>query len=363
MFLIIALLGCGGSGGITSDPDVASRVLALEPHSLSQCEPLEFPEIQSICRVTVAARSAASGDARGAMLACTAIDEGLWREECHFRAGEELGRLGNVERSLEHCALAGEYARNCVTHSAWGMPAVEGLDSRSSNALQEVERFGTSAQIILGRAGEGVTGEGVDVLLSRAWFNLYFGSGVADPSVAKEATGIHANHAMTAWALEAVRLLAPDGLAVSPDIISRVSSAWHGNEPFPEGYKKLHRRVGRYSSPIVPDDARTHEHVGTFGGGIRLVGDNDEDELLIATLEALYFREGTPPEIFEPFLSYSSDKVRWTAGKLYALSAGQGDEMVHGLLESDDRVFSNYVWQALVKQGAIAEEEASEGQE
>jgi hypothetical protein len=362
MFLFFTILGCVG-GGIASDPEVASRVLALEPHSLSQCEPIEFPEIQSICRVSVAARSAASGDDRGAMLACLAIDEGLWREECHFRAGEELGRLGNVERSLEHCAMAGEYARNCVTHAAWGMPAVEGLNSRSDNALSEIERFGVSVQIILGRAGEGVSGEGTDVLLARAWFNLYLGSGAADPRVAKESTGIHKNHAMTAWALEAVRLLAPDGLEVDSRTISRVTRAWHGRDPVPEGYEKLHRRVGRYSSPIVPDDARIHQHVGTFGGGVRLVGDTDEDELLIAILEALYFREGTLPDVFEPYLTHSSNKVRWTAGKLFALSAGQGDDRVNGLLESDDRLFSNYIWQALVKHGAATEEDSTEARE
>ena len=251
MILFLALFGCGG-GGVALDPDVASRVLSLEPHSLSQCEPIEFPEIQSICRVSVAARSAASGDDRGAMLACSAMDEGMWKEECHFRAGEELGRLGNVERSLEHCALAGEYARNCVTHAAWGMPAIEGLNSRSENALQEIERFGSSAQIILGRAGEGVSGEGLDVLLARAWFNLYLGSGVADPEVAREAVGLHGSHAMTSWALEAVRLLAPDGSIVPTNIVSMVSRAWHGRDSVPEGYEKLHRRVGRYSSPILP---------------------------------------------------------------------------------------------------------------
>jgi hypothetical protein len=362
MILFLALFGCGG-GGVALDPDVASRVLSLEPHSLSQCEPIEFPEIQSICRVSVAARAAASGDDRGAMLACSAMDEGMWKEECHFRAGEELGRLGNVERSLEHCALAGEYARNCVTHAAWGMPAIEGLNSRSENALQEIERFGSSAQIILGRAGEGVSGEGLDVLLARAWFNLYLGSGVADPEVAREAVGLHGSHAMTSWALEAVRLLAPDGSVVPSNIVSMVSRAWHGRDSVPEGYEKLHRRVGRYSSPILPDDARVHEHVATFGGGVRLVGDNEEDELLIATLEALYFREGTPPELFGPYLTHASDKVRWTAGKLFALSAGQGDDRVNELLESDDRVFSNYVWQALVKQGARIGEESGEDQE
>jgi hypothetical protein len=206
-------------------------------------------------------------------------------------------------------------------------------------------------------------GEGIDVLLSRAWFNLYLGSGVADPRVAKEATGLHRNHAMTAWALEAVRLLAPDGVAVSPSITSLVSRAWYGRDPVPEGYEKLHRRVGRYSSPIVPGDASIHQHVGTFGGGVRLVGDTDEDELLIAILEALYFREGTPPEVFEPYLTHSSNKVRWTAGKLFALAAGQGDDRVNGLLESDDRVLSNYIWQALVKQGALADEGSTGAQE
>ena len=48
--------------------------------------------------------------------------EGTWRDECHFRAGEELGRAGHTIPGLRHCGQAGRFARNCITHTVWRLP-------------------------------------------------------------------------------------------------------------------------------------------------------------------------------------------------------------------------------------------------
>lgn len=80
-----------------------------------------------------------------------------------------------------------------------------------------------------------------------------------------------------------------------------------------------------------------------------MVGESANEDIVIASLEALFFRETTTAESFRPFLTDKRNRVRWTAGKLFALAAGQGDDDVNAILEGDDQVLSTYVWAALVK--------------
>ena len=289
------------------------------------------------------------GDDQGAWDACMSVDEGLWREECHFRAGEELGRSGRLDRALGHCARAGQFSRNCVTHTGWSMPPNRALDPLSENVLTTMSELESRASIVLAEAPQGVLAEGLDVILSRAWFNLYYGSGIADPKVAREATGDHAPHARTAFALEAVRLIAPWEEDAPTDTVKRVLAVWKGKTEGLKGKALGERRLGRYVTPIVPEDVRDLRHVATFGGGFRMVGETLDEDIVIAVLEALFFRETTKADIFRPYLKDKRDRVRWTAGKLFALSAGQGDDAVNAILEGEDQVLSTYVWQALVK--------------
>jgi hypothetical protein len=189
----------------------------------------------------------------------------------------------------------------------------------------------------------------MDVILSRSWFNLYYGMGIADPRVAREASGDHAPHARTAFALEAVRLIAPWNKAAPKDTVKQVLALWKGQKKPLKGQPLGDRRLGRYVTPIVPEDVRGFRHVATFGGGFRMVGESPEEDMVIASLEALFFRETTTADSFRPFLKDKRDRVRWTAGKLFALAAGQGDDAVNAILEGEDQVLATYVWQALVK--------------
>jgi hypothetical protein len=79
--------------------------------------------------------------------------------------------------------------------------------------------------------------------------------------------------------------------------------------------------VGRHTSPIVAEGLRTRRHAATFGGGVRLVGDNVEEDLTVAVIEALFFNEGTPPEAFAASHEDPRLTVRLTAWKLWGLTA------------------------------------------
>ncbi|MEY3212078.1 MAG: hypothetical protein RIT28_2559 [Pseudomonadota bacterium] len=312
--LLMALGGCGAESPV----DPAGDGLRAGG-SLASCAEVAFAELAIPCRVGVAAEAGKAGDIALAEEACALVPDGLWREECHFRAGEELGKAGYTDRALRFCARAGDFARNCVTHAAWGLPPEPGLSpadpSRALAALDEQLNIYTAG---LNGAAPGVQGEGVDILLSRAWFNLYVGSGSADPAAARGAEGEHGPHARTAWALEFVRLanLPPD------QAVEAALAVWRGESPVPTGAAlPPGPKVGRHTSPIVAEGVRAQRHAATFGGGVRLVGESVEEDLTVAVIEALFFNEGTLPPAFVAYQDDPRLTVRLTAWKLWGLTA------------------------------------------
>ena len=102
MIALLWILGCGAEA---PSVNVAQEALAVDPAQLSDCEAIEFAELRTTCQVSSAAHAAAMGDDQGAWDACMTIEEGLWREECHFRAGEELGRAGRVIKGWDESLL------------------------------------------------------------------------------------------------------------------------------------------------------------------------------------------------------------------------------------------------------------------
>lgn len=312
--VLLSLWGCGEPAPV----DPAGDALRAGG-SLSSCAEVAFAELAIPCRVGVAAEAGKAGDVAVAEEACGLVPEGLWREECHFRAGEELGKAGHTDRALRFCARAGDFARNCVTHAAWGLPPEPGLSpAEPSRALAALdEQLGVFTTGLAG-AAPGVQGEGVDILLSRAWFNLYLGSGSADPAAARGAEGEHAHHARTAFALELVRL----GGAPPEQAVELALRVWRGEAPAPTGAAlPPGPKVGRHTSPIVAEALRARRHAATFGGGVRLVGDNVEEDVTIAVIEALFYQETTPPAVFAAYRDDPRLTVRLTAWKLWGLTA------------------------------------------
>lgn len=299
--MIWALLACG-----SPEPVLEA------PATLEGCATLTLESLQTTCYVQTAADAGRTGDDATARAACLLTPEGTWRDECHFRAGEELGRAGFTDLSLRHCAEAGKFARNCVTHAAWGLPPDPALTS-DGEAQAAMLEFAQVVSTALEGAPEGVGPEALDTLMSRAWFNLYVGSGVADPAPTRGLEDWQAAQARTAWAIEAARIseLGPDELVAAYE-----SGTVLRGEPLAER-KNV---VGRYASPILPAEVERKPHTGTFGGGARLRAADPAVDIRIAVLEGLFFDEGTSPALFRTQLDSELPEVRWTAAKLTALT-------------------------------------------
>lgn len=309
--MIWLLLACGGQ---TAEQAVAGLV---SDGSLAACQDMALVSAQTTCWVTAAAHAAGEGDVDSAEAACANLD-GRWADECHFRAGEELGRAGFTDPALRQCAQAGDFSRNCVTHAAWGLPRTDLSPAQPARVGPAMDEFAAVVTGALTTAPDGVQGEALDTLLSRSWFNLYVGSGVADPTAARAADADWAAHARTAWAIEASRLV-----PLGDDPLADVVAIWNGAEP-PVGERLERVEPGRYTQPLLPSGMESHPHTQTYGGGIRLVLDDPDQDLRVAVLEGLFWRHDVPASAFEPYLADPQDAVRWTAWKLYGLTGGQG---------------------------------------
>jgi len=78
------------------------------------------------------------------------------------------------------------------------------------------------------------------------------------------------------------------------------------------------------------------------------VGVTDGDDLDVAVLHAIFCLEKAPPQALVEFLEDSRDRVRWTAAHLYAQLVGQDNPRVQEMLEGDETILKDLVWQALV---------------
>lgn len=322
MILALLLLACDRGGEV--DPlDASLSGWPDDPVALlAVCAEQPFDELAITCRVQAAARFGQRGDGAGADTACALIPAGTWREECHFRAGEELGRAGKTTEGLRHCASAGWYGRNCLTHAGWHLPPDPELSSATDPkivASAADELLGSVDQALSG-AGDGLEGEGRDIVMSRFGYNLYVGTGRADPAPAR-LDGPVGVVLRTGFGVEAARLL-PD------PTVEAILAVYRGEAPVPTGAAlPPEQRIGRYTTPVPAPAEADLPKVPTYGGGLRLVGETPEEDATIAALEGLFWRESTDAAAYVSYLNDPRPRVRWTAARLMRLTPSRTLDM------------------------------------
>lgn len=254
----------------------------------------ELTELQVPCRVEQASSAAKAGNVEAVATACNALT-GPWKEECAFRAGEELGRAGQAQAGLLWCAQAGRFSRFCLTHITWelqpGLSLPTLLEASTHWPIQ----------------GEPSRAEVEAHLRAKFWFDQYYGTGTADPTPARNASDADAASARGAWALEAVRLQGPEIAA----------QAWKTGQVLQGNALPPTERVGRYDPPMPIPGEEQLPHVPTFGGSRRLIGENIDEDIQIAILEGIYFQMKNTGDLFIPALSSTSPRLRYTAFHLY----------------------------------------------
>ena len=240
----------------------AQKPWEQEPEALlAQCERQPSEDLKTTCWVQAAAVLGRSGQAERATEICQQITSPTWKHECHFRAGEELGRAGQAIPALKHCAAAGHFGRYCLTHTAWNLPRDKSISPETDPAqvLQIHRDFMNEIDAALDGAGDGLEGEGHDLLMARFGYNLYVGSGQTNPQPSK-LPGELGVVLRTGFAIECARLLdAPDTTTPDSPPKHRKSSAtvedilkiWNEDSPPVQGDELPEsQRMGRYTTPL-----------------------------------------------------------------------------------------------------------------
>ena len=316
--LCITLAGCAATPG--PDPrEAALGAWPTDPEALvSFCPTLPVEEVVTICHVQAAAGFGRAGRSDPAWEVCAQVPQAVWKEECHFRAGEELGKAGETLEALRHCAAAGWFGRFCLTHAGWNLPQSKDLGPTTAPAQVEragLELLGAVDQALAG-AGDGLEGEGRDIVMARYGFNLYVGSGRADPRAA-HLDGPLGAAVRGGFGVEAARLL-------DAPTMDGILAIWNGEAPIPTG-DVLHARdrVGRYTVPIDSPFERGLPHLPTFGGSRRMVGETADEDMAIAALEGMFWVDGVPAEAFVSALDDPRPRVRWTAARMVRLAPAE----------------------------------------
>ncbi len=265
-----------------------------------------YPELRITCQVQRAAEAARAGDRSGAEAACAAVPEGsLWREECHFRAGESFARAGDTRSALSHCRRAARYARNCITHAAWSLETEPGRSADDPATAAALADLGRQIDAAMDGAPAALAGAAREELLSRAWFQVYFGTGSADPRAARAAAPDQRPYARSAFAAELIRLLGRQGRAMGA-----LQATWDGALPAPAGAPLPERhRVGRHAPMPIPPEAADRVMVASFGGGRRLSSPDPATDLTLAGLAGLFFLDADA-EAFRPWTGDERALVR-----------------------------------------------------
>lgn len=323
------LLWDAGLLGAMGPPMGTDGGMVANPATVQDCAEESILELETLCMVQVAGVAGTRGDQAEVNKACGALT-GFWAEECHFRGGEELARSGRVRAGLQHCGLAGRFARFCLSHVVWGAHPL-GVE------LSELPDL-AAPFLSLPALPQETPAE--SLLRSRWWFDQYVGSGAADPAMARSASELDAPYARTAWGIEAVRLAEGN--------LEQALLAWSGSAVLQGAPLPAEQRIGRYDLPFdIPGEA-VLPRIPTFGGGKRLLGATEAEDVQIAVLEGAYFRERTGAQAFRPFLDDSRLRVRYTALRCFRTLPSPGAEaLLRTMVDDADPIVAAHVADAL----------------
>jgi hypothetical protein len=288
-----------------------------EPKELVQrCNNESLEEFKITCRVQAAALFGMRGEEASGASLCQQINDVLWQEECHFRLGEELAVSGNLTAGLRHCALAGRFSQNCLTHAIWRNP--QSIQFPSKNGAQKIlnsyQEWQSAAQSSLQELPHQQQIAAMEDLNARFGYSVYFGTGELYPEPA-HLSGPLGTSLRTGFAMEAARLFSFEK-KVS---IERIITLWESGKTYKGEATNNAYKQGRHYPAILSPFEKEVPKINIYGGGKRLVANTPKEDIIIAAMEAMYWLEDTPPEIFLPWIDHSSGPIRWTAVKLLRL--------------------------------------------
>ncbi len=306
-----------------------------------QCISEASQEIQTTCWVQLAALHGGLGNELSGIQACAEIakmplsqsnpeTQQVWEWECAFRLGEELAMAGDIPTGLKHCALAGRFAQNCITHAIWRSPTRAQYSTLNSDTTPSKlwafaqERHNRSIGN-LNPLSSNFQQDALNQLTGQFGLLIYLGTGIANPEPA-HLKGDIGSSLRTGYAMERVRLATKDTDRWTVDdiqsLFERIFQDWSQNKQLKDDSHLNPIPLGRYAearlSPFEKDAAKLH----LYGGGRRLTHPSVQIDMHIALIEAFFWYPHTPPAWFTTWFEHPEPTIQKTAIKLFCLSNG-----------------------------------------
>jgi len=318
----LMFIGCSSPDGQATfpgqpqHPEGAAQPPPIAVDAHASCAALTIVEDRTLCLLEAALHAGEHSTASSASSLCQSIEPDLWRDECHFQVAEVLGLGGDLAAGLASCGQARRFETPCIIHWAWwARPFQLTLEPSDPDAWRAIATVERELEPALAQLQPRLSSQAQRQLRASLWFELIYGSGDANPTAARAAPDDHSASARTAFAAEAVRLL---GAQVETVMLPRaVEQAWHGQRQIPQGAPiRPECWSGRILDPVPAEQLRDGPVTPTVHGGLRRSSD-DDDDLAIATIEAIFFHQlpGAPATL-EAALAGDSPSLRWTAARL-----------------------------------------------
>ena len=280
---------------------------------LQQCEKELVSEVQTICWIhaaTVLIQEDPKGDVSAA---CNNITEELWRDECYFRAAEELSILGRWQEGIRACRLSGRFEYDCIKHSYWREPFknVPPNDAPLSDIKAEFEKIRSDTSVLLKGLPTATYNEGIANISAQFAHSLIVGKGRARADLAHE-KGEFGAFFRTVYGIEGARILS----ARRELQVDAIVQSWEEKKDIVGIKSRRKSFTGRYYHNKRSKQERALSSIVSFGGYTRIQSKEPNIDITVAALEGIYSLPSASSSLFKPYINHQHPEIRLTARRL-----------------------------------------------
>ncbi len=311
--------GPAGSGKLFRTLAITQGVLNPWADQEGVVAPCQDEQLRPTCQSEAGMTAAGLGRARDAGLACRAIDNAQWREECFFQVADAATRAsqGNPVEQVELCMGAGDYIPRCLGHLATNLaqraPSAATPDLEAWRALSRDIAMSTRALDRLApEVAVGFADRAWSSAMGRAYGAVSLLTGAPAQAVPPEALPhLRAAIAWRAWQLEGaeVRSLA-DWVGRLEQLGADVTTSTTPGHPADE----LAPRGGYWDDDLEGEDALAR--ISWFADIVRVQAEDASTDWTICLLEAAARDAQHAVPLFDEASQHPDPLVRWTAARL-----------------------------------------------
>ena len=333
--------GPAGSGKLYRSLAVSQPVTNPWVGMEGQLAPCEDENLRSTCQSEAGIAFAAQGRSRDAAMACQALDEPQWREECFFQVADAAARAErrSSPEIVELCMGAGDYVSRCLGHLATNLAdrAPSALSPDAEHWAELVRGIESAARALQTYAPE-LPGRFADRTWSSALGRSYAGvpkiTGAPASWVPPEA---HPHvRAAIAWRLWELAGEIPRSLEEWVQRLDQVAADRTTSDEPGVPADELVPRSGYWDEDLEGEEAI--RWVNWFADTRRAASGDPATDWVICLLEAAARAPEHAGPLFDEASKHPDRDVRWTAARLMPMVGASRGILARAAGDSDPLV-------------------------